>query len=513
MIIRRIGLVLAVLISLVALVPALDIGPDPATGQLGVTAVAAAVLTVLVAVVVVVLVVPAWRGSEWAGLAIGGALLAGIVTSFPVFFAPPEVVPAGGVIAAAVGTLVTIAVVAMVLVTSSSLALHALAVIVVIALYASVVSALLTVVPPQAERLVHVVTAVAVVLLYAPLLTLLRRTVGRALYGGRLDPAATAWLVGDRRGADTEVVASALTDAARELRLPRIELVAGDRILAVGVSPAPSGSVIVTLPLRTQPASAEGSAAPDDLSFRITLRVGERQLRRDDRTALQLVALPLSLLARESALLTEVRTARAALADVREREQLTLHRDLHDGLGPLLTGAVMRADAARNLLATDVEAARDSLDAARSDLRVAVTELRRVVYRLWPLELEQRGLWGAIATRAARSGADLVCPDTTVGLPPAVELALYRIVSEALTNADRHAPGETARVAVDVGRQAVTVTVTNPLPAGDPNLTAGMGRTSIGVRAEELGGYAEIGPTGAGRGNLWRVHAVLPAAA
>lgn len=124
------------------------------------------------------------------------------------------------------------------------------------------------------------------------------------------------------------------------------------------------------------------------------MRVGERQLRRDDRTALQLVALPLSLLARESALLTEVRTARAALADVREREQLTLHRDLHDGLGPLLTGAVMRADAARNLLATDVEAARDSLDAARSDLRVAVTELRRVVYRLWPLELEQRGLWG-----------------------------------------------------------------------------------------------------------------------
>jgi len=63
------------------------------------------------------------------------------------------------------------------------------------------------------------------------------------------------------------------------------------------------------------------------------------------------------------------------------------------------------------------------------------------------------------------------------------------------------------------GSYTVTVTVTNPLPAGDTNLTAGMGRTSIGVRAEELGGYAEIGPTGAGRGNLWRVHAVLPAAA
>ena len=513
MTIRRIGLVLAMLTSLLALLPALDIGPDPATGESGVIPIAAAVLSALVAVAVLVLALPAWRGSDWAAAAIGGALLAGIVTSFPVFFAPAEVVPAGGVVAAAVGTLVTIAIVAMVVVTSSSLALHALAVIVVIALYASAVSALLAIVPPQAERLVHVVTAVAVVLLYAPLLALLRRTVGRALYGGRLDPAATAWLVGDRGGGDADVVNSAVTDAARELRLPRIELVAGDRIVAAGVSPERPGDVSVTVPLCVQPSPAAGTAPSDDLSFRITLRAGERRLHRDDRTALQLVALPLGLLARESALLAEVRTARAALADVREREQLALHRDLHDGLGPLLTGAVMRADAARNLLASDTAAAQASLDAARTDLRVAVAELRRVVYRLWPLELEQRGLWGAIASRAGRSGAELMCPDTSAELPPAVELALYRIISEALTNADRHAPGATARVLLEVISDAVIVTVTNPLPPEGSTVSAGMGRTSIAVRAEELGGYADIGPTGAGVDDVWRVHAVLPVAA
>lgn len=122
MIIRRIGLVLAVLISLVALVPALDIGPDPATGQLGVTAVAAAVLTVLVAVVVVVLVVPAWRGSGMGRPGDRGCLAGGHRRPFRSSSPRRRPVLAGGVIAAAVGTLVTIAVVAMVLVTSSSLA-------------------------------------------------------------------------------------------------------------------------------------------------------------------------------------------------------------------------------------------------------------------------------------------------------------------------------------------------------------------------------------------------------
>ncbi len=507
MIVRRVGIVLAVLLSLTALVPALDIGPDPATGEVGVVPIAAAVLTAAIAIVVVGLAVPAWRGVERANLSIGIALLTGILASLPAFFAPAEVVPAGGVVAAAVGTLVTITIVAMLVVTTSMLALRALAMVIVIVVYATTVSVLLTVVPAQAERLVQTVTAVAVVLAYAPIVALLRRTVGRALYGGRIDPAATAWLVGDRVGGDLDVVAAAVTDAARALRLPRLDLLSGERLIASGLSPVRAGGVVVTV----SPGAADGlPTGPDALSFRVTLRAGERHLHNDDRAALHLVALPLSLLARESALLAEVRAARAALADVREREQLALHRDLHDGLGPLLTGAVMRADAARNLLAGDTGEASTQLDAARSDLRAAVGEVRRVVYRLWPLELEQRGLWGAIANRASRSGAVVSLPDSPTELPPAVELGLYRILSESLTNVERHAPGTTATVRVEVAQESVTLTVTNSLPDRGPVPVAGMGHTSIQARAEELGGRAELGPAGSGAAAVWRVHAVLP---
>lgn len=505
MIVRRVGLALAVLLTLGALPSAWDIGPVPATGGSDALPVAVAVLSTAIALLTLVLVVPAWRGRAWACLTIGIALLAGILAALPAFFAPADLLPAGGVLVAGGWTLVTIAVFAMIVVDASPLTLQALAVIVVVAVYASTVSGLSALVPDQAQRLVQTVTAVAVALLYGPIVALLRRTVGRALYGGRIDPAATAWLVGGRAAGDADVVAAAIDDAATALRLPRIDLLAGARVIARGGSGTRSGS-FVTVPLRDG-LSGIDPGGDDQISLRVTLPAGQHRLHRDDRAALQLVGLPLVLLARESALLDEVRTARAAVADVREREQLGLHRDLHDSLGPLLTGAVLRADAARNLLPDDPEAASAQLDIARSDLRSAVDEVRRVVYRLWPLELEQRGLWGAITARAARSGAALELPDTQPELSPAVQLAIYRIISEALTNSDRHAAGTPASVSVRGEVEGLDLTVANrSLPV--PGFTPGMGITSIRARAEELGGHAEIGPTADG----WRVRVWLPRA-
>lgn len=67
-------------------------------------------------------------------------------------------------------------------------------------------------------------------------------------------------------------------------------------------------------------------------------------------------------------------------------------------------------------------------------------------------------------------------------------------------------------VAVDVGQQAVTVTVTNPLPAGDTNLTAGMGRTSTCVPKSWVD-MPRSGRQVQDEATSGRVHAVLPAAA
>lgn len=496
---RRAALIVATVVSLLALVPALDIGPDP-QGRSSVLPIAVAVLTVALAVLNLVCFVPAWRGGRRASIAIALAQLVGIVPSLPAFFAPADVVSAGGVAAAAVGAVISVALFAVIVFDVSTALIYAAAVTVAVALYAGGVAAASLLVPTEAGRLVQTVAAIVVALLFEPLLRLLRRVVARALYGERHDPAAaTLRLAHSHAGGDA--VDAAVADVARALRLPRLELWDAERTLAASASAASehgqAGSPTVDLPL-------EGG-----LRLVATLRPGELRLHPDDDAALRLIAVPLTALVRETRLLSELRTVRAALADTREREQQSLYRDLHDAIGPMLTGTLMRTDAARRLLATDSPQAARLLDDARGDLRNAVGELRRVVYRMWPLELDQHGLWDAIAARATRSGATVELPDDRSTLSPAVELATYRIVSEALTNIDRHAPrGAASLVRLARTGEHLEIEVLNdaahegPLPRAE----SGVGLTSIGLRAEELGGSAESGPVADG----WRVHVMLP---
>lgn len=491
---RRIGLILAVAISSAALIPAIDIRPDAQTGRIGPLSVIALLVTSVIAILTVTLVVPAWRGGRRAGITIALAQLAGIVTSLPAFFAPAELVPPGAIVAAAVGALVQVAVFAMIVVEVSTLLLHTAAAIAIVAVYALGVSLTTALVPPSADRLVQTAVAIAVALLFQPVLSLLRRSVGRALYGVRRDPVAASLQVGQHAGGQVDAAAAA-EDAARVLRLPRIEVRDGERIVAASASPVVPGATVVQIPL-----GPEG--AP---TFHVTLRPGERRLHRDDRAALDLIAVPVQLLIREAELLTQLRVARAATADARGHEQRSLHRELHDGIGPLLTGAVMHADAARNLVLTDTDSACEQLDVARADLRMAVAELRRVVHGLWPLELEQRGLWDAIALRAARSGARLDLPPDRPSLSPSIELACYRIISESLTNVDRHAPGATTSLTVRVSREQLHLLVDNH-GAPQDGVVEGVGLTSIRARVEELGGRTRIGPC---RGR-WIVEAVIP---
>ncbi|MFF5717643.1 sensor histidine kinase [Streptomyces buecherae] len=114
---------------------------------------------------------------------------------------------------------------------------------------------------------------------------------------------------------------------------------------------------------------------------------------------------------------------------------------------------------------------------------------------------------GAADARPAAPGAD------AHALPAPVELAAYRIVQEALTNALKHAgPGQ---VRVRLGRAAggaLRVEVVSPLGDRDGPRAPGSGAGLVGMRerATLLGGEFEAGPEPAGRDRIWRVRAVLP---
>jgi len=181
-----------------------------------------------------------------------------------------------------------------------------------------------------------------------------------------------------------------------------------------------------------------------------------------------------------------------------------LHRDLHDGLGPLLTGVALAADAAGNLVSTAPDEAAELLRGVRSDTRTAITEVRRVVDDLRPPALDELGLIGALGARAARFNrrADghalhiLFDAEPLPQLSPAVEAAAYRITVEALTNVVRHSHARTVTVRLSVERDLV-IEVIDDDPAAVV-WTPGVGINAMRQRAADLGGSCEAGPTSSG---------------
>ncbi|WP_347976546.1 histidine kinase [Microbacterium sp. ProA8] len=363
---------------------------------------------------------------------------------------------------------------------------------VVVALYAGLVAALTLVVPADADRTVAVVAAVLVALLFNPLRLLAQRGIGRLFYGTRDDPATTAGRVGAAISADT--LDEVLHELRQALRMPRIAVHAGGRVVAAdGVDPADAAHD--SLPLGR------------DAVLVVTLRAGEVRLHEADRRTLELLTPSLALVLREQRLVAELRIARAQTAEARETERKALHRDLHDGLGPTLTSAALHVDAARNLVPDEPARADSMLTQARDDLGEALAEVRRVVYGLRPVALDGDGLVGALREQAGHL-AGLPVTLEIGPLPeisPAVELAAYRVVVEAIANANRHSTASRVVVALSA-RSGTLEAVVRDDGTPDAGFSPGVGIRSLTERVEELGGTVEVGPSPGG----WTVAARLP---
>ncbi len=194
--------------------------------------------------------------------------------------------------------------------------------------------------------------------------------------------------------------------------------------------------------------------------------------------------------------------SRRTVIEVHEEERRRLRRDLHDGLGPLLTGLRLNLDAAQAQLSTDPEKAREYLSTARQASADVIADLRGLVYGLRPPALDELGLAGALRAHLAglTEGSDTVVTlDIEEGLdiPAAIEVAIFRTATEAVTNVLRHSKARHCVVsAVDSGADVV-VSIDDDGPISDI-WYAGVGLAAMQERAVDLGGtfLASSGPDG-----------------
>lgn len=182
---------------------------------------------------------------------------------------------------------------------------------------------------------------------------------------------------------------------------------------------------------------------------------------------------------------------RVVAARTEERERL--RRDLHDGLGPTLSGLRLRLDTAAAHVADD-SPARQLLTDAATELTRVTEEVRRAIDGLRPADLDDGDLPVALQRLAARLAHDGLTvraevPEDAPPLSDAVQVAAYLIAGEGVTNSLRHAGAGTVTVRLAVDSRHVLLDVADD---GNGRLAAGpgdgVGLGSMRRRAEELQG-------------------------
>ncbi|MFD8999954.1 sensor histidine kinase [Streptomyces sp. NPDC059582] len=234
----------------------------------------------------------------------------------------------------------------------------------------------------------------------------------------------------------------------------------------------------------------------------VWLPPGHLRLPRAAAAVVELVAAPLAQALHAARLSEQLRVSRGRLVTVLEEERRRMRRDLHDGLGPTLTGIAYTADAAVNLVARDPERAVEMLRGLRSDVGDAITEIRRIVYGLRPGALDELGLVDAVRQRIAPlrgpGGRPLRVAVTAPELPPlpaAVEVAAYRVAVEAVTNVARHSGADSATLTLELtGTACLRVTVTDTGCHRGP-WPHGVGIRSMYERVEQIGGTLTLRAT------------------
>ena len=211
----------------------------------------------------------------------------------------------------------------------------------------------------------------------------------------------------------------------------------------------------------------------------------------------------------------QLRSAQEELAErSRAEERNRIAAEVHDVIGHALTVSLLHISAARLALDESPQEARRSLSEAERLTRASLEEVRATVGLMRTDRPEDRvPLPGAedlpaLVESFRRAGADVqLHVDDQLGTLGATRgLATYRIIQEALTNATKHAPGQSVVVRVGPTEDGTTVTVRNDSPRHPVPTTPGSGLRGMGERAEVIGGRLTAGPTDGG----WLVEAVLP---
>ena len=202
----------------------------------------------------------------------------------------------------------------------------------------------------------------------------------------------------------------------------------------------------------------------------------------------------------------QLRVVSGHLLNLRDEERRKLGRDLHDSAGQLLSMAKLNLSLAVEHLGRVNPRGSAYLDESSKLIDQALSEVRTISYLLHPPLLEELGLAGVLPwyvsgfSERSRIKVSLDVPKAMDRLPRELELGLFRILQECLTNVHRHSNSSTASISLSIGNKQVRLKVEDQgkgmaattTESGSQGRTAGVGLNGIRERVTNLGGHMQV---------------------
>lgn len=354
-----------------------------------------------------------------------------------------------------------------------------------------------------------------VALIFQPMRQSLQSAVNRLMYGERDDPFGVISKLGERMEAastPTAVLTDLVESVALALKLPFVAIVTiKNDVKEVTAYYGESTNDLLEIPLIYHREKIGHLV--------VAQRGGNEEFGPDECKLLETIAHQTSAAVHANSLTADLQRSRERLVSAREEERRRLRRDLHDGLGASLAALHLQTGVLRRMIRPDPNFAETMVEEFRQELQEAITDIRRLVYKLRPPALDELGLVPALRSLAARRGnpthdgknnnpedhvlqIHVDAPDELPPLTAAIEVAVYRLVQEALTNVIHHAQANHCFVRLYLAEN-LQVEITDDGVGIPINHKSGIGMLSMRERAAELGGTCVIEPAQGGGTRVW----------
>ncbi len=193
------------------------------------------------------------------------------------------------------------------------------------------------------------------------------------------------------------------------------------------------------------------------------------------------------------------------IINAQESERRRVARDLHDSVNQILSSVKFRMESVEERAQRKDKALRDVVASAKVSLEKAMNEVRRISQNLRPSELDDLGVIPAVRSmceefeEVTKVGVDLKFLRFPKKLSPEIEVTMYRIIQEALSNVAKHAEATRLVIRCERDRSRLTLKIKdNGKGSGEHDLTAhpsknsGMGLLNMKERAAYVGGTVSV---------------------